>query len=58
MSFRCSCHEMLWRNKFTQSLLAVASGGLTTFNILFKNKDDQFRTRAVDVRLIVDPTHK
>jgi hypothetical protein len=23
-------------------------GGLTTFNILFKNKDDQFRTSAVD----------
>ena len=23
-------------------------GSLTTFNILFKNKDDQFRTGAVD----------
>ena len=23
-------------------------GSLTTFNILFKNKDDQFRTSAVD----------
>ena len=23
-------------------------GSLTTFNILFKNKDDQFRTNAVD----------
>ena len=23
-------------------------GSLTTFNIIFKNKDDQFRTSAVD----------
>jgi hypothetical protein len=31
-----------FRNKFTRR------GGLTTFNILFKNKNDQFRTSVKD----------
>ena len=26
----------------------AVTGSLTTFNIIFKNKDDQFRTSAVD----------
>jgi hypothetical protein len=26
----------------------IEYGSLTTYNILFKNKDDQFRTSAVD----------
>jgi hypothetical protein len=30
------------------SYITRCYGSLTTFNILFKNKDDQFRTSAVD----------
>jgi len=31
-----------------QQYITRCYGSLTTFNIIFKNKDDQFRTSAVD----------
>jgi hypothetical protein len=31
-----------------QQYITRCYGSLTTFNILFKNEDDQFRTSAVD----------
>jgi len=40
--------EMPLANLIRDTYVTRCYGSLTTFNILFKNKDDQFRTSAVD----------
>jgi hypothetical protein len=45
---RIVAKRLRWRPERNPVVMARCYGSLITFNILFKNKDDQFRTSAVD----------
>jgi len=42
------CGDPTQQTTISNLRITLCYGSLTTFNILFKNKDDQFRTSAVD----------